>query len=337
MAYSLQLKNARNSLALKAISGQCSNSDEFVEVLNEAMRRLNRRGNFFNTEELMEFCVYNGCITWPRIVGTVLGVRPCGRQSLELRNMWYNIVGPRGDGYGHNLGYGFRSSWTMKDAGTAPVYNDIMGESGKYIRVYPTKIEDVGKTISFFGTDANGQPLQEKVGNIWRRGITLKLQAPFIQSTMLVRRISAVTKDITQANVLVYQVDPDTGDQIDMALYEPSETNPNYRRSIIEGFRHMDGPRDEVNGVRWKKVECLVKLQYVDVYADEDFLPIDCLDAIKFMIQSIRYDEAGDAQNAEVFKLKAIQELNFQLRDKFPGDQTSVRINPIGRRLANPL
>jgi len=328
--FTLQLKNARESLALKAISGQCSNSNEFVAVLNEAMRRLDRRGNFFNTDQLMEFCVYNGCITWPRMVGTVLGIRPCGSQSLDIRNSWYNIIGPRNCN-------NFHSAWVMKDHGTAPCYNDITGDSGKYLRVYPTKREDVGKTISFFGIDGNGQPLQEKVGNIWRRGVTLTIQAPYVQSNMLVKRIDSVVKQITQSNILLYQYDPVTETQQDMAVYEPSETNPNYRRSIIDGFCNLPGSNNKINGVKWKKVEVLVKLQFVECLADEDFLAIDCLDAIKFMIQCIRSEEAGDLQKAEIFKLKAIEELNFESRDKNPGNQTVVRINPIGRYLANPI
>lgn len=330
MSYTLQLRDARNSIQLKNISGLCSDSDEFVSVLNEAMRRLDRRGNFFDRDRLMEFCVYNGCITWPRMVGTVLGVRPCGCDSMDIRNNWYNILGPRNCN-------NFRAAWVMKDHGTAPAYNDISGEDGKYIRIYPTKREDVGKTVTLFGVDGNGQPLQEKVGNIWRRGVTLTIQAPYIQSSMLIKRISSVVKEATQANIIVYEYESSTGYQRDIALYEPSETHPNYRRSIIDGFCNFPGPLEESNGVRWKKIEALVKLKFVEVSSDEDFLPISNLDAIKFAIQAIKLEEANQDDEAEVKIAKAIRELNFELRDKNPGPQTTVKINPIGRYLANPI
>lgn len=326
--YSLQLRDAKNSLALKAISGQCTNSNGFVAVLNEAMRRLDRRGNFFNTEQLIEFCVYNGCVTFPRKVGTVLGIRPCAQGSLEIKNNWYNILGDRNCN-------SFFPGFVMRDYGTAPCFNEISGNDGKYLRVYPTKREDVGKTIVFFGTDGNGQPLQEKIGNEWQRGITLTIQAPYVQSATLVKRITEVVKDRTQANILVYEYEASTGYQRDLALYEPSETNPSYRKSIIEGFCSIPGSAT-TNGVQYKKVEALVKLQFVAVESDEDFLPIDCLDAIKFMIQCIRQEEAGNFGNAEVFKQKAIEELNFELRNRSPSNQTTVRVNATPF-LENPL
>src|SRR5262245_51118952 len=222
MAFTIQLRDARASLALKSISGVCSSDDEFLALLNEAMRRLLRRGGWWNTEFLMRLCVYNKCITWPRIVGTVLGTRFCNG-SFDLRNNWWNIVGPFGC---NNAGPDtFRSSFTISDNGTAPIYNDLTGTSGKYIRIYPTKIQDQGKTITLFGLTTGSQPLQQLVDGRWERGLTLTLQAPYVQSTVLVRRIDSVVKEITEANVLMYEVDPTDATLVrDIALYEPTET-----------------------------------------------------------------------------------------------------------------
>lgn len=320
MSYKITLEQARQSIQLKSVSGLCSSSDEFVAILNEAMRRLDRRGGFFDTEVLVRLCVFNGCVTWPRYVGTVLGLRFCNCSDTDIRNNWYAIMGPRS--------CGFSSSHTTVDAGTAPCYNEITGDTGKNIRVYITKAEDAGKKITFFGIDPGGQPLQEKIGGAWQQGITLTLKAPFVQSSQLVQRITSVTREPTQANVLVYEYDPVTPNSMtDLALYEPSEVNPRYRRSKIQNFNCLPSSCSTTDGVRNRTVEALVKLEFIEVVNERDFLPIDCLDAVKLAVAAIRLEEANQDEAAEGKWVKALRELNFQDRLKQPGNQTTVRVN----------
>lgn len=320
MPYKLTLQDARDSLALKSISGLCSGSEEFTAILNEAMRRLDRRGSFFDSEQLVRLCVYSGCITWPRYVGTVLGIRPCNCGPMEIRNNWYSIMGPST--------CAFRCTHTMHDAGTAPAYNEITGETGKYLRAYITKLEDAGRKMTFFGIDPGNQPLQEKINGVWQQGITLTLQAPYIQSSQLVQRITSVTRETTQANVLVYEYEPAAPNSMtDLALYEPGETNPRYRRSIIKNFCSLPSSCPETDGVRYRTIEALVKLQFIEVLNDRDFLPLDNLDAIKLAIQAIRLEEANQDDAAEIKWVKAIREMNFEDRNKMPGQQTVVRVH----------
>lgn len=328
MAFTLQLRDARNSLALKSIVGTCTDGEDFRALLNEAMRRLLRRGGWWNTEFLMRLCIYNGCLVWPRIVGTVLGVKTsCG--DHPLRNNWYSIIGPAGcDAICDN---------TIYDVGTSATYNAISGSDGKYIRVYPTKLEDQNKTITLFGLDSNGQPLQEKVGGVWQRGLTLIMKVPYVQSPILISRIDSVTREQTQANVIMYEYDTTTDTQRDIALYEPTETNPQYRNSKINGYCSIPTGCSEENGIVRKTIQALVKLNFQDVVAEEDFLPIDNIDAIKFALQAIRLEEANQDEAAEIKLMKAVSELNFELRQKLPGNQTTVRVNPTGRMIYSPI
>src|SRR5690606_21093600 len=105
----------------------------------------------------------------------------------------------------------------------------------------------------------------------------------------------------------------------DLAFYEPGETHPRYRRSFIENFNCIPTQCGETDGVTYRSLEALVKLQFVEVVSDYDFLPIDNFDAIKFMIQAIRLEEENKDELAEVKIAKAIRELNFELRNKLPG------------------
>jgi hypothetical protein len=59
----------------------------------------------------------------------------------------------------------------------------------------------------------------------------------------------------------------------------------------------------------------LVKLRFVPVVLDTDLVLIDNLDALKNMIQSIKYAEAGDDRMADKYEARAIRELNMGLRD----------------------
>lgn len=327
--YQFTYADAMNSGAFKNVSGLCSNSDEFRDLLNEAMRRLWKRGNWYDSEFLTRFCLYNGCLVLPRHVATMLGFRACNGE-YQIRNHWYEIIGPH---CCNGLGF----SRTITETGTAPTYSEITGTLGKYIRAYPTKLEDVGKTITLFGEDPGSQPLQEKVNGVWQRGVTLKLQAPFVQSSMLIKRISSVVREATQANALLYEYDTVTATQRDLALYEPSETNPSYRRYKIPSFCCIPTGCPTDNGVQLKQVEVLVSLNFIPVLTDNDFLAISDFDAIKQALAAIRLEEANQDEQAEGKWIKAVRELNFTERKMLPGQQTAIRVNPVGRMIENPM
>lgn len=325
--YRYTLSDAVASGAFKNVSGLCSDSVEFKELLNEATRRLWKRGNWFSQEVMVRFCIYNSCLALPRQVATLLGFRSCGGEH-PIRNHWYDIVGP-------HCCEGLNR--TIVETGTGPLYNEISGETGKYIRVYPTKLEDVGKTITLFGTDPDSQPLQEKVGGVWQRGVTLTLQAPYVQSSMLIKRIMSVTRQMTQADILVYEVDADGSNVRDLARYQPSETNPSYRKYRIPFCSVGSGGNcAEVNGVRLARVEALVSLDFIPLVSDNDFLAIDDFDSIKQALAAIRLEEANQDDAAEGKWVRAVRELNMTERKLLPGMQTAVRVQPTSY-LQNPM
>lgn len=331
--YQFNLSNAKES-TLKNIAGVCASSEQFIEYVNEAQERLMRRGSWFDAEQVVKLCIYNGCLTWPRYVGTVLGIRfSCLDDNTPIRNNWYAILGPR------------TCSWNgsvmamMRDAGTGPTYNNITGEDGKIIRAYLEKREDIGKTIRIFGIRADTNlPIQElNADGEWVDGVTLTLGLSPAATSVALRSITSVIKQRTQGNVFLYEYDSTTGLMRDLAMYEPSETNPRYRKSKITNFCYTPSACQESDGVTQRSVEALVKLQFIPVVTDTDWLYVDNLAALKLAIQAIRLEEANDDEAAEGKWIKAIRELNFELREKTPGAQTTVRIRPEGKMIVNPL
>lgn len=321
MPFQYQLIDAKNSDELKSISANCSSTDDFRSKLNQVIRRLMKRGDWYGTEQIVEFCT-NGCnVTWPRWVGTVEAVRFGRGHAGHVFNNWYRFIGPH-----HHHG-DFHSDVVLSDAGTAPTYNDITGTTGRLLRYNVVKAHDIGKKITIYGKQYGNQPLQEQdppTGN-WIAGMTLTAANPYGTNTTLVTEISAITREATEGMAYLYEYDPVTGTVIDLAQFEPNETNPRYRRSCITNQGHGHCHTD-ANGIRWTKVEALIKLEFIPLVNDRDFLIVDDLDALKLGIQAIQLEESNDDQLAEAKWLKAIRELNFRDRDKFPDQTTPVKV-----------
>lgn len=335
MPYRFTTADARASGPLRGAAAVCADSQSFLDLLNEAQRRLLKRGRWFDTEWLAKFCIHERCITWPRWVGTVLGVRACNGNQPIMQNRWFNIVGPRSAtcGWPWSCGHSF-----MEDVGTAPCYNEVTGDAGKLIRYYVTKNFDVGKTIRLYGTAFGNQPLQERDadGN-WTDGLTITAAKPFATTTVLVTKITSVVRQATQGPARLYEYDADADKLRDLALYDPSETNPRYRRSKLLNIHEIPGCRD-ANNICQRQIEAMVKLAFVPAVSENDFLMIDDFDALKLAIQAIRLEEANDDGLSEAKWMKAIREMNMEIRDKEPGEQTSFNVDVVGGSLiTNPI
>jgi hypothetical protein len=134
--------------------------------------------------------------------------------------------------------------------------------------------------------------------------------------------IERVIKDETQGQVYLYSYDPDADLLFDLAVYEPTETNPCYERMSIPGRNKKD------DGSSNDSLMALVKLKPVPVKHDTDLITVPDVDALTLMVQSLLFDEADDPQLADTYEAKAIRELNLMLRDTYPEDQTDVAIEP---------
>jgi hypothetical protein len=333
----MQVSDARADSGLRKSSGVAAAGSQFLDLLNEVQRRLIKRGGFYGLEQTMTFCLNSSYITWPQFVGTILGVRflgCCGGGQLAAPyNNWYSFT--------NNLPHwrnarGYAGGDTIiEDAGTAPCYNDVTGTTGKYIVYHVVNALDIGKTITLYGKQYGGQPLQTTAGGITSMGQTLTAAQTDVQSPNLITELHSVTRQATSGMAYLYELDPATSLLHDLAVYQPSETNPRYRRSKILNYHNTAAP--DVNGISWFSIEALVKLQFVPLVNNWDFLLIDDFDALNLGFSAVKLEEANDSAGAEVKWAAAIRELNMELRDKFPDQQTSIRVRTTGSVLHNPI
>ncbi len=323
-AFTLQLSDAKSDLGIQAVAGACSNSADFLSLINTVTRRLLKRGSFYETDWLIKIC-FTGCkIRWPEIVGTVQGVRFCGKsEQAALRNNWWSIIGTR------SCYSNWQSDVTIQEGNSSPVVNDITGNEGKLIRYHVVKAADYGKKIWIYGTAFGGQPLQRLESGVWVDGIEITAANPFGTNAVLVQTITSIVREATVGMTYLYAYDSVADQLFDLASFTPNQTNPRFRTSIVKNICAVPSCETD-DGVRMRTAEALIKINYRPLVNDSDFLIISDLDALALGIQSLKREQANDIVGSQQMMAAAISELNFGTREKEPELQTSIRLNVWG-------
>lgn len=316
----ITLGEAKASRILQ-VAAACSDSAEFSSLVNEATRKLMRRGDWSGVIQPIQVCAYRGCIVFPRFVGQIRKLNVC-KHPTAIRNFWYEFFDHVG--WNHNQNRWCGSQLKMIAKGQSPVFQDILADN-RTLRAYPQVREDIGKTLRIFGVDSNGMPLRtHNADGTWSDGIIITLALPFGTSATYVRSIDRVLKDATQGNVFLFAYDATADVLENVATYEPSETNPSFSRYTLHSHCCNGTTGDTGTCGDLKSIVALIKLRFVPAQADTDLVLIDNLDALKLMIYSVKKEEAGDRDSARAYEADAIRELNLQLRDDFPEDQMPV-------------
>lgn len=310
------LFEARTS-TLKNIAGLNPSSPEFIQKVNEATQNLMRRGDWPGLIWPIRLLVQKGFIAWPRYVGQVRELNVCNT-PWPVKNVWWEFMDRHTDHWHHWRG----GHLNMRQVGKVATYNDVGGEN-RLIKGYALNPIDYGKTLTVFGCQSpTGLPIPDS-------GATLTLANPYGTAqvngaNVFVRRIDRVLKDVTVGPVVLYSYDPATNIYQDLGFYEGSETNPDYVRSEL-----MVGCTSNCAGL--VSVLALIKLKFIPVVADTDLVLIENLEALKKMMQSIRFSDSGDITNSRQYELDAIRALNLGLTDDSPLDQMPVETDPFQR------
>jgi hypothetical protein len=315
---------------VQRVAGCNPASSDFADTVNEAIRRLLRRGDWPGTIVPIQTCVRRGCVVWPRYVGEIRKLNWCrrswshgGEHVVPVENLWYRFIDPRA----YHSEFGCRHPDAFASAGgRVPTYNTIFGD-GRLVRAYPSTPEDVGKTLTLFGLDNGNQPLRtNNLDGTWSEGTTITMGSPFGSTAGYVRSLERVRKDVTQGQVFLYAYNAADNTLEDLAVYDPGETNPSYVRQQLSLSSPCCG-----GCATSHSVIALVKLLFIPVKFPSDLVIIDNLEAIKAIVQSLKLREDYDYQGALAAEADAIRELNRQLEDESPDDQFAAAVHPIGK------
>jgi hypothetical protein len=304
---------------INAVIGFCPGSPEYESRVNDAIERIYRKGDWWTSLKKAQFCVTNGCVAWPKFVGRLRALKRCNH-AIPITNVWGSFLpfGPT------DLNSScFCSDYTALNEGTTPVSRNVAcGALNIKVRAYTQCQKDLGKIIQLFGIDTNGQPLRTRNSDdTWVDGISLVLDKPFVSTTMDIREITRAIKPETECPIRLFQYDTVNDVLIDMAEYQPRETNPQYLFTRIGGFNCCNTTCD---GQR--SITALFKIALIKLRDDTDISPVQNLQAIAAMVQSIKAGQSGDRKARLEYDLDAVHEMNLQERDFVPTDQIAIDV-----------
>lgn len=315
--YRTTLGDIRPIVAL--VRGICSDDTRIPGYVNDAQMRLQSRGRWVSLWQKYRICTNDACITWPRQIETIEMMAMCQNPGT-VRNEWFEFLenGPGLQDTDGSIGLG------MIDRGMACTFSDPQNTT-TVLRVYADNSTDVtnAKTIRVFGLDQNGNEILALDGT---PGELMTLANPYVQSTHNFWKITGVQRDATLGYVRMYGWDTVALSSIALAVYEPSETRPLYRRSFIPGIQQMGAccGTDPTTCAK-KSVTVMAKLRYIPAVSDLDWLIIGNIPAMRDMIQSLKFKEDELFQQAQLLEMSAINELEKELKS-FQGDGEVIAV-----------
>lgn len=319
--------------------GLCVNDPRTLPWLNEGREQLLNRmiGGWWGCTVRMQLCPSSGCLVWPREVADIVAVALCGT-PIPIRNGWFEFI--------ENLNHvencdscdcGCRCGGLImhNDETTVPSAFSVL-TTGNSIRIYPSDESDVGKTMLIQGYDKNQIWVRSEVGGAVIDGEQVTLALPYVDTTTLWLRGAplAIQRQATNYVVRMYEHDVTNGGDRLLANYQPDETRPNYRRSILPGLagsrcapsRSNCACGDGTTNSTPPLLTVIAKLGYAPVSSDYDWVYPSNLVALKFAMRSRKRDEENDDEGSEADLQRAIRELRKEL-DGMTGNRQNVYVN----------
>lgn len=219
----------------------------------------------------------------------------------------------------------------------APTFTDIT--PGNFVRAYATDATDYGKRVLMQGKDNNGNIIYTQDGLSRVQGQWENLTTPFIQWPMQFNEINGIQKDITNAPVNIYGVDPTTGNQTLLVTMQPNETVAGYRRYFFSNLPFncctSTGPNPCISTPQTDQVvvTAIAKLEFVPVTVDTDYCLIGNLEALKCEAQAYRYSTMDSPQSKQLEQVKhrqAVGFLNGELNHALGLDDPAVNLSVFG-------
>lgn len=316
----------------------------FTELLNRAQDSLSNDGKWWGTIVRLRVCVTQNCIVWPRYVKTVEAFNLLN-WSLPVRNKWFEfqeyVQAPK-------LSECTCVSQYLIDRDQTCQHADFSAPS--YIRLYPRSATDVGKSVLLQGKDANGVTIRTlDVDGNWVEGEYVNLAYPFVTSTnvFLQPGLEGVQKPVTNGDVTAMAVNYATAEESQIAIWEPSEETPFYRRSYLTKFARRCGSEewtDQGDGCSLPESNCtgptadvIIRRECLPVSADSDWLFLGDLRAYLHEMKSLqRYDRNQYAEADKEHQL-ALDQLKSEMKAYSPPTQVQINVDLNGSAKFNSV
>jgi hypothetical protein len=291
----LTLGAARHTIA--RIMGVCDSDPRVPQFLNEAVQRLLPRGAWKGTQQVFRTCINQGCITLSRHMETVQAFSICKVPGI-VRNELFEF---QGNGPGR-LGQNDCMGSILIPRGLAVSFDDFTSTTQK-AKVYSDGNETPGATILLQGYDALNNWIRTMVNGVIIDGEQVPLSTTPQISVNYFSSLVGVQKPVTNYNVRLYSYDVPSGANVKaLSVYEPDETLPQYRRYMIPGLSSMGTSNNTTcpGNVTCDQtqVDLLVKMAFIPVFLDTDYLIIGNLQALKLAVMALLKEEANSFAEA---------------------------------------
>jgi hypothetical protein len=320
----LQLVDVRADVAKNVNLG--ASDDRVPGYVNDACEGLLYKMKSVGTTPRYEICVNQNCITWPRQIETIEAAAICKRPAT-VRNGWFEFLnyGPGILIEGRNIGN------QLVDAGEAGSFDNVTGTL-KTLAVYCDVDEDAGAYITLQYYDKDGQWVRTEVGGEWIDGeqITFGASGTYVQTSLQVMPNGFVRaiKPLTNGTVRLYEYDTIALTYKPLAYFEPDETLPIYRRSLVPNLTTR-GCCERTEDCGKISVTVIAKQRFIPALRDNDFVCIAYKRAIRLAAQAVFKEEAGKFQEALGCWAIALQALKEQ-QEHFEGHGAVQPINMTG-------
>lgn len=278
-------------------------NSRFLSYLNGAEEEMQVYGRWWGSIVEAQMCIRRGCVVFPREVATIEQMALCG-QNIRVENSWYQFVqnlasidtcggGCASDCSSSTHSHSCNHLQMRLQAKFAASFDTTIG-TNKALRFYPTHSADVGKKIVVQGYDENNIWVRTSFDGEVQDGEQITLALPYTDTVTqwYPGSPSAIQKEATNYRVLLYEVDVNSAAERALGIYQPSETNPEYRVATIPGFSSLgsSGSCCDTDGTTpLRTITALVKLHHVPLSADRDWLLFRNLQAYRLAMLSQFY------------------------------------------------
>lgn len=195
-------------------SGTCS-YERGVKAVNQARRLLWNKRSWTTQEEYVQICCVNDCFTLPARYEQIK-LAWIGNDSASLADEWFNATNAFALQGGNSCHRGI-----VEVGGLHVLFRDYTTRAYQ-IGVMAEEAEDIGVELMF--------EAQDQYDTYHKVKVTTANPPTLAKSDLLVKGIRAVTKPVTKGRIRVYAYDPYYKAKTLIAIYQPNDANPTFRR-----------------------------------------------------------------------------------------------------------
>ena len=320
------LADARREVADVVVPGGTCASGGFIDQrINSAIRRLMVAHDAPETQGLLTLVTDKDYVSLPRGTKTARAVNVC-QVPRPYWSFSYSFS-PAGPGERGNSSLPI----TLETApGMFPTAFDH--QPGTKLFAFSTSISDARRPLQIYGRKANGEDI---IGGFplpitpWKDGIegeiNLGNKVALEESVMSQPDLGLITGVTLPKGLLSYvtllAIQPGAWNTYFLSKYHPEEIKPGYRRIYLRNLGCCP-----CNTGCCREITMLTKLDFIPLTRDDDILPVQSLDAIRFMVMAIAEEVQRNPQMSITYSQQAMAALNVHSRNESDGPQQVVTL-----------